>query len=325
MKACCCARRRELHERIARALEERFPELAAPSRKSWRIISAAGRTGAPAWIPRARRRQAVSRLGLSRRRSRISPRASKRPKRCRIRRSACAANSTFCSSSARRWSSYTACRVVEAEEAYRRAAEIGETLADGAAIYRGQMGPVAQRQSRTQDGAGPRAGERTGVAGAALRRRASAAGSLSLPVVDRDFPRRCRGRAAPMAGIGIELYDHGPPSPSRRRVRRPRSRRLRACLQCARAADVRRPGKAKRGFRRGIALAETLDHPNSLAHALYNPATGRQFGGDRDATAEAAQRAAALAEKFGLAAWRAGSLILVAWAHAVGASPRRRD
>ena len=29
MRACCLARRREWHERIARALEERFPELAA--------------------------------------------------------------------------------------------------------------------------------------------------------------------------------------------------------------------------------------------------------------------------------------------------------
>jgi tetratricopeptide (TPR) repeat protein len=75
---------------------------------------------------------------------------------------------------------------------------------------------------------------------------------------------------------------------------------------------------AKDGFGRAVTLAETLDHPNSLAHALYNIATGYQFIGNRDATAEAAQRSAAIAEKFGLAAWRAGSLMFVAWAKATG-------
>ena len=47
----------------------------------------------------------------------------------------------------------------------------------------------------------------------------------------------------------------------------------------------------------GLALAETLDHPNTLAHALYNVGMCHQLVGDRDATFAAAHRAAALARK----------------------------
>jgi len=68
----------------------------------------------------------------------------------------------------------------------------------------------------------------------------------------------------------------------------------------------------------GIALAEKLDHPNSLAHGLHNVGIGYQLGGDREATYAAAHRAAVLADKFGLPPWRASSLILVGWATAGG-------
>ena len=78
----------------------------------------------------------------------------------------------------------------------------------------------------------------------------------------------------------------------------------------------RRPGARQQ--RSGLALAETLDHPNSLAFALHNLAICHQLVGDRDAAFAAAHRAAALAEKFGLLPWRAGSLLLTGWATAVG-------
>jgi predicted ATPase len=68
----------------------------------------------------------------------------------------------------------------------------------------------------------------------------------------------------------------------------------------------------------GLALAETLDHPNTLAFALNNLGIGLQLIGDRDATFAAAHRTAALAQKFGLLLWRAGSLLLTGWATAVG-------
>ncbi|WP_157788065.1 MULTISPECIES: hypothetical protein [Bradyrhizobium] len=77
--------------------------------------------------------------------------------------------------------------------------------------------------------------------------------------------------------------------------------------------------QAKPHFTQGIALAEMLDHPNSLAHGLHNVGIGYQLGGDREATYAVAHRAAALAEKFALPPWRASSLILAGWATASGA------
>ena len=78
--------------------------------------------------------------------------------------------------------------------------------------------------------------------------------------------------------------------------------------------------QARSHLTQGIALAEMLDHPNSLALGLHNAGIGYQLAGEREATFEAAQRAAALAEKFGLPPWRASSLILVGWATANGAA-----
>jgi len=66
-------------------------------------------------------------------------------------------------------------------------------------------------------------------------------------------------------------------------------------------------------------IAEALDHPNTLAHALHNFSISLQIAGDRDGAFAAGSRAAALAQKFGLLPWRAGSLLLTAWASAVGA------
>jgi predicted ATPase len=76
--------------------------------------------------------------------------------------------------------------------------------------------------------------------------------------------------------------------------------------------------RAQSSVAQGLTLAEALDHPNTLAHALHNRAICLQLVGDRDAVFAFAQRAAGLAEKFGLLPWRAGSLLLAGWATAVG-------
>ena len=68
----------------------------------------------------------------------------------------------------------------------------------------------------------------------------------------------------------------------------------------------------------GVALAETLNHPNTLGHALHNASMCHQLGGEHEAAFTAAQRAAELAEKFALLPWRASSLVLRGWATAVG-------
>jgi len=94
-----------------------------------------------------------------------------------------------------------------------------------------------------------------------------------------------------------------------------------AHIQCANAWRLSgEEQQAKLHYGQGIALAEMLDHPNSLAHGLHNAGIGYQLAGDREATYAAAHRAAALAEKFGLPPWRASSQILVGWATATGAS-----
>jgi class 3 adenylate cyclase/tetratricopeptide (TPR) repeat protein len=76
--------------------------------------------------------------------------------------------------------------------------------------------------------------------------------------------------------------------------------------------------KAAQNLEQAVTLAEMLDHPNSLGHGLHNTGIGHQLGGDREATFKAAHRAAALAEKFGLPPWRASSLVLAGWATAIG-------
>lgn len=75
---------------------------------------------------------------------------------------------------------------------------------------------------------------------------------------------------------------------------------------------------AKESIAQALALAEALDQPNSLARALYDSAMRYQLATDREGAFAAAKRVAALAEKFGLVPYRAGSLLLMAWATALG-------
>ena len=78
------------------------------------------------------------------------------------------------------------------------------------------------------------------------------------------------------------------------------------------------PASARASAEQGLALAEALDHPNTLAHALHNAGMSLQLGGEREAVYAAAHRASELAEKFALLPWRASSLVLKGWASAVG-------
>jgi predicted ATPase len=76
--------------------------------------------------------------------------------------------------------------------------------------------------------------------------------------------------------------------------------------------------RAAQNLTQAVALAEQLDHPNSLAHGLHNSSMGHQLAGDRDAAHAGAHRAVTVAEKFGLLPWRASSLIIRSWATATG-------
>jgi predicted ATPase len=118
--------------------------------------------------------------------------------------------------------------------------------------------------------------------------------------------------------IGIEIYDmkrHGHLGPAFG------GHDPGVCADVCAAVALRMSGEAEQAAKsiaRGLALAEALDHPNTLAHALHNFSIGQQIAGDRDGAFAAGSRAAVLAQKFGLLPWRAGSLLLTAWATAVG-------
>jgi class 3 adenylate cyclase/tetratricopeptide (TPR) repeat protein/ABC-type transport system involved in cytochrome c biogenesis ATPase subunit len=204
-----------------------------------------------------------------------------------------------------------------AEEAYRRAAEIAENLGDGNAIYRAKWGLWLNANL----------GRRTALA----RDRAQELVQLAQRSGDSDLlleAYHCRWSTAIFRGdvaaaiadgsLGIESYDLS------------RHRHLGiafgghdpgVCAHVCSSLALQMSGDRERSNDlqvRGLALAETLDHPNTIAHALYNIATGHQIARDREATARCAQRALTLAEKFGLQAWRASSLLLLAWADATG-------
>jgi tetratricopeptide (TPR) repeat protein len=205
----------------------------------------------------------------------------------------------------------------EVEDACRRAAEIGETLDDRPAVFKAKWGLWLNANIR----------RKTTLA----RDRANELVSLAQRSGDGDQlleAYHCRWSTALFRGdvaatldnsrIGVETYDmanhrhlgaaFGGHDPG-------------ACAHVCRAVALQESGdreQAKASGAAAIALAEALDHPNSLGHAFHNFGISLQLAGDRDATFAAADSAVRLAQKFGLMPWRAGSLLLTGWATAVG-------
>jgi class 3 adenylate cyclase/tetratricopeptide (TPR) repeat protein/ABC-type transport system involved in cytochrome c biogenesis ATPase subunit len=205
----------------------------------------------------------------------------------------------------------------DAEEAYRRAAEIGESLGDGNAVYRAKWGLWLNANL----------GRKTGLA----RERAGELVKLAQQSGDGDQlleAYHCRWSTTFFGGdvatctadsqIGIDTYDMA------------RHRHLGiafgghdpgVCAYVVHAHGVQQAGKrdaAAAASAQGLVLAEKLDHPFSLAHALNNIAMNFQLVGDREASFAAAARAAAVAQKFGLLAYGASSRLIVGWATAIG-------
>lgn len=207
---------------------------------------------------------------------------------------------------------------VEAEKAYTKASEIGEQLGDGPASFQAKWGLWINANLRRKT--------------AMARDRASELVSLAQQSGDRELlleAYHCQLSTAHFRGDvrgalegcrhAIALYDmtqhrhlahaFGGHDPG-----------VCAHAQCGNSWQLSgEEQQARQHFTQAIALAEMLDHPNSLGHGLHNIGIGHQLGGDREATYTAAHRAAALAEKFNLPPWRASSLILVGWATATGA------
>ena len=205
----------------------------------------------------------------------------------------------------------------EVEDAYTRASEIGEKLGDRAKSFQAKWGLWINANLRRKTAlARDRAGELVTIA------QRSGDGELLLEAY------HCRWSTAFFRGDvqdaldssrrGVEMYDmtrhrhlgheFGGHDPG-----------VCAHSQGGNAFQLRGDDqKAARHYAQSLALADILDHPNSLAHSLHNCGIGYQLAANRDTTLAMARRAVGLAEKFGLAPWRASSLVLIGWATAVG-------
>jgi len=311
------ARRRDWHERIARALEERFPEQTAnePELLAHHFGEAglAGlacdyrvRAGDRA-VSRSAYQEAAAHFSAGLKLAEALPEPADRTRRqldllLKLGPTLMVARGL---------------QNAEAEDAYRRASEIGAAIGDDAATFKAKWGLWLNANLRRKT--------------ALARDRASELVTLAQHSGDGDLlleAYHCRWSTAFFRGdvaaaiddgrMGVETYDmvrhrhlghaFGGHDPG-------------VCAHVVRANALLLSGDregAQDCAARGLILAEKLDQPNSLAHALHNDGIRLQLVGDRDAALAAAHRAAKLAEKFGLAPWRAGSLLLIGWATAVG-------
>ncbi len=200
----------------------------------------------------------------------------------------------------------------EVEDVYRRADEIGVAVGDGAATFQAKWGLwINANLKRKTALARDRANELVDLA------RRSGDENLLLEA------HHCRWSTAFFRGeavaclddsrVGIEMYDldrhrhlghaFGGHDPG-----------VCAHSQCGSALHLTGMRDCATGIlAQAITIAEKLDHPNSLAHALHNCGIAHQMVADREAASIVVQRGVALTERFGLMQWRAGNLILAAW------------
>ncbi|HYA07147.1 MAG TPA: adenylate/guanylate cyclase domain-containing protein, partial [Xanthobacteraceae bacterium] len=312
------ARRREWHERVARALEQRFAELTAnePELLAYHFGEAGLaelacdyrlRAGERA-VSRSAYPEAIAHFSAALKEAEKLPDAADRMRR----------QLDFLLKLGPALMVAHGIQSAEVEEAYRRAAKLGEALGDDTALYKAKWGlwlnaNLARKTSLARD----RAQELITLA------QHSGHDDLLLEAY------HCRWSTAFFRGdvaavleatrIGAETYDMA------------RHRHLGhafgghdagVCAHAVNALALQMAGERKQAaesIARSLELAQALDHPNNLAFALFESALCHQLVGDREATRAFADRALTLAEKFGLVPWRAGSLLLRAWAGAVDA------
>ena len=316
-------RRREWHGRVAQALEQLFGDVAAnePELLAYHF----GEAGLAALACNYRMRagdQAVSRSAyaggdrafLGRSQARRSLAAD---------RTGCAGNWSSGLISVRRRSSPHGLQSIEAETAYIKASEIGEQLGDGAASFQAKWGLwINANFSRKTALARDRAGELV-IARAAIRRSRAVARSLSLPVFDGVFSWRCPRRAGRLPERVVTLYDmDAAPSPGACRLVATIPPFAPTSNAAIRGSCPAKSNRRSAHYSARIALAERLDHPNSLAHGLHNCGIGHQLGGDREATYAAAHRAVGAGGKIRPAAMAREQRSWSRWATAIGAATR---
>jgi tetratricopeptide (TPR) repeat protein len=310
-------RRREWHERTACAVEQRFPELAASEPEVLAYHFAEAGLPAPACDYRMRAgdraasrsayQEAIAHFSAGLKSAEALPAFADRTRR----------QLDFLLKLGPALIVTRGMGSPEVEDAYRRAAEMGEATGDEPATFKAKWGLWLNANIKRKT--------------ALARDRADELLALAQRSGDEDLmleAYHCRWSTAFFRGdvaatlkdcrIGIATYDitrhrhlghtFGGHDPG-------------VCAEVCGVMALQMAGDktdAERAAVRGLALAEALDHPNTLAHALHNIAIGHQLAGDHDAVYAVASRAAALAQKFGLTQWRANSLLQTAWATAVG-------
>ena len=312
-------RRREWHARIARALESHFPDLAAsePELLAHHFAEAGFLAEACTYRLRAGERaiarsaypEAIAHFNAGLQSAGLLPDPKERMR----------SQLDFLLKLGPALMVAHGMQTAAVDDAYRRASEIAEALGDGAALYKAKWGLWLHANI----------GRKTALA----RDRASELVILAQRSGDDDElleAYHCRWSTAFFRGdilaaladarIGAATYDLA------------RHKHLGAafgghdpgvCAHVVGATTSQMAGDSARAVEsvaQGMALAEALDHPNSLAHALNNGGMCYQIGADRETTIVFARRLSVVAEKFGLLPWRAGGLLLTCWAEAVGSS-----
>jgi class 3 adenylate cyclase/predicted ATPase len=311
-------RRREWHQRVARVLEEKFPELAATEPELLahhfgeaglidRACDYRMRAGERA-VSRSAYKEAIAHFSTGLKLAAALPQSADRARR----------QLDFLVKLGPALTVARGMGSAEVEDTCRRAAEIGETLDDRPAVFKAKWGLWLNANVRRKT--------------ALARDRANELVTLAQHSGDGDQlleAYHCRWSTALFRGdvaatldnsrVGVETYDmalhrhlgpaFGGHDPG-------------VCAHVCRAISLQESDdreQAQATGTSGTVLAEALGHPNSLAHAFSNFAICLQLIGDRDATFSTADRAVGLSQKFGLLPLRAGSLLLTAWASAVGA------
>ena len=311
------SRRREWHERAARTVEQRFPDLAAnePEVLAYHFGEAGLADPACEYRMRAGDR-AVSRSAYQEAIAHFSAglksaEGSLEPAR-RTRRKL-----DFLLKLGPALMVMRGIQSAEVEDVYRRAEEIGVAAADPAATFQAKWGLWINANLKRKT--------------ALARDRANELVDLAQRSVDSDLlleayhcrwsTRFFRGEVAAAlddSRVGIEMYDmerhrhlghmFGGHDPG-------------VCAHSQHGNALHLAGDRERAagiLAQAVAIAEKLDHPNTLAHALHNCGIAYQVVADREALANTAQRGVALTSRYGLMQWRAANLILTAWADAIG-------
>ncbi|MGH6980340.1 MAG: adenylate/guanylate cyclase domain-containing protein [Stellaceae bacterium] len=311
------SRRREWHERIAHALEQRFPELAANEPEllaqhfgeaglgaracDYRMLAGDRAAGRSAY------REAIANFTAGLKAANTLPDAGDRMRR----------QLDFLLKLGPAQMISAGYQSAEVEDTYRRAAEIGDALADGHASYKAKWGLWLNANFKGKSAlARDRAQELVALA------ERSGDGDLLLEAYhcrwSTSFMRGEVAQALDDSGIVAASYDiarhshlgpaFGGHDPG-------------VCAHAVHSMSLHLLGHsapARESTARALALAERLDHPNTLAHALNTGCMLLQMAGDREATLLAGRRLAALAEKFGLLPALMSGVLMAAWASAVG-------